>query len=665
MTIDRLKTCLQLAVLLAAMTSAVTYAAAPTLVPIQYQMQTDALGFGWNIGQNGMVQNDQHGLFQNALHLTVSGGQLGFPQQQMTADGTEFFFSGAQFQRLEVSRHVKLDLKQGLVQYIESFKNPTSSAISVVVSLQTQLGNQAQTLVSDQGTGVPGSLGPKDSGFIAIMPGGIPSAVFYLAGAKSKVRPGLTIQNNFRIVANYSISVPAGKTVSLVHGMAQRHTTGVTDAPAAAAIFKPFKDPSWMRNLPSDIKRTVVNGASTGFDFNDGADLPDALTELGVPRGPHDMLLAGEASRLRGTLACEGMLSIKTARGGQQVPLEKVAAIIGGNQRGRSMRLVLRDGQVFVGPISARDVKFTLNSGLDVTCDLAKVDRFVTREQPGDATPGSEVYAYVDLAGGDRLAVVGNQQQKLTATTAWGSCEIPLGDIQLWSVANASAGTAAHRIVLRDGSTFAAFISDDGLKLQTTHHGAQEFSVLEIQRFRSAYDQKGKRDVSPAVPHAILAGENMFVGQAELPILHFIVQGQVIPIVPPQIKVLRRQENDRSTSEQVATFQAELWDGDVLTGALREEQLPFRTAVGVLQVPASDLMELRVPTPAVPEPLRQRIAELLVELGSKEWARREKASKELLTFGAVATEQYQTVLKETNDLEVRKRVQALLDAVKE
>ena len=385
------------------------------------------------------------------------------------------------------------------------------------------------------------------------------------------------------------------------------------------------------------------------------------MAELGT-RSAHDMLLVGEDTRLRGTLTCKE-LSIVTERGKQKVPLDRVAAIIGGKQRNQTMRLVLRDGQVFVGPVTVTGLKFTLNSGLDVTCDLTRLDRFVLREQPGDGQPVAEVFAYLDMPAGDRLAVRQGGPQKLVVQTAWGLQQIPLEEVQQWSMLSSSEGQAGHRIVLRDGSAFAAFLGDVSLKLITTHHGPQEFAALEILRLRAAGSRPDKEQAGPInVPHAVLLGENRFVGQLEQSLLHLVSQGQVIPVAPPQIKLLRRTE---TTEGDNLLFQAELWDGDTVVGLLRENELSLRTTGGLLSVPVDDLVELRVPTPTVPESLRARITELLADLGNPEWTRREAASKELAELGAVGIEIFPVALKETTDNEVRKRVQALLDAVKE
>ena len=128
--------------------------------------QQDSLGFGWHVFQGGGLANDGRGCFNNAETLMSGGMQANFSQQLMTPDSSEFFFSGWQIQGVEVSRTVRLDLKQGIVQYIESFRNPSKAPVTVNFNLQSQMLNRGLACVTDQGTPLGTALSPKDLGFV-------------------------------------------------------------------------------------------------------------------------------------------------------------------------------------------------------------------------------------------------------------------------------------------------------------------------------------------------------------------------------------------------------------------------------------------------------------------------------------------------------------------
>lgn len=635
--------------------------------PLMVVERNDTLGHGWEVVQNGCLGADSQGCFQQALMLTVNNMQLNFNKQLMTPDGGEYVFSGAtvnMVQGLEVTRRIKIDFKQGYALFLESFRSTGKSPVGVNFNLHTRMSGQCASIITDQRSNIGGALGPKDNGFVCLpqQPGMITPA-FYLGNPKAKVRPSIQNQANFNLNVHYTLTVPAGKTVSVLHGIAQRNLTNMSpDAKELAAIFKPFQEDRWLQGLPAEVRSSVINAPSAAAGLGEFTEIPDLIAGLG-PRSQHDMLLLGESTRLRGTVVCP-QFTIATARGEQKLPLDKVAAILGDKQSGGAVRLVLRDGQMFVGPLAPAQLKFTLNSGLDASCDLARLDRLVLREQPADGQPGPDVFAYIDLPTGDRLAIAHSEQQKISVQTIWGTLEIPLGDIQQWAITGKSQGLPGHHFVLKDGSAFSGFLADTRLKLVTTHHGVQEFSSLDIPRLRSAQARtdKSERTVLNA-PHVILTGDNVFVGQTELSVLHLETGGQVIPVAPPQIKLLRRKDPD--SGGQGALFQAELWDGDLVTGTIREAELPVRAAGTLLAVSPTDVVELRVPTPTVPESLRSRIQELIAALGDEQWTRREAATKELAGLGPIAVEQFQEALKQATDQEVRKRIQALLEAAKD
>lgn len=642
-------------------------AAPVAMVPAQYNNERqDANGFGWQISPNGL-NSDNRGCISHAAALHIGGSQAHFQQGQMSPDGLLFQQSGVKMMNLDISRRVRFDFANSNVQFVDSFSNKTNSPISVSVTISARLGNPAQAVVSDQARPLGGgSLGAQDSGLLAVAQNnGMPSAMFYFGTPKARVRPTVNVQNNYQLNANYSISVGAGKTVSIVTGIGQLNLNGPPDATATKNAFKPLMSPSWIRSVPKDVRGTIANAIVSSAGMLDDSDSIDALAELG-DRGPHDMLLVGSATRLRGTLS-GGQISIDAKRGRREVALDRVAAIFGGNQSGRPAKLVLRDGQVLVGPVKVPEFKFTLNSGLDVSCSVDSVDRLVLKEAPADGKPAPEVFAYIDLLEGDRLAVKQGEPQKITIVTAWGACDIALEEIDLFTAGNPSHGTITHRLALRDGSVFSTMVSDGDLKLNSSEYGTQNWSVFDIRRLRAAHRTPATDGAEPAAPHVVLTGDNLFVGQVELPLIHLVVQGQTIPLQPGSLKSLKRETAAGSSSlaEEKSVYVAELWDGDTATGELRESTLPLRTVGGILQVPVTDLVELRTPSPTVPESLRTRITELLADLGHVDYNRREAATKELQSLGEVVKEQGADALKATTDPEVRKRLQTLLDGLKE
>ena len=112
----------------------------------------------------------------------------------------------------------------------------------------------------------------------------MPSPLFVLGGPKAKVRPTINNQGNFQIAVADTLAIPPGNCLGrLCRGAAERSQQ--PDAKAAAA-FKPLRSTSLLSHLPNDVRRTIQNDSGEGgFDFGDGLELPDAISELAVSRG--------------------------------------------------------------------------------------------------------------------------------------------------------------------------------------------------------------------------------------------------------------------------------------------------------------------------------------------------------------------------------------------
>src|SRR5262249_11120655 len=111
LSIGRIRFIVALAVLLLSTHSSSAAPVTPNM-PADFSLKQDSLGFGWQLMQNGILGNDNRGCFQQAFYLSVNNVNVHFQQQLMTADGSHYLFTGAVARQLEVTRHVKFDLKQ-------------------------------------------------------------------------------------------------------------------------------------------------------------------------------------------------------------------------------------------------------------------------------------------------------------------------------------------------------------------------------------------------------------------------------------------------------------------------------------------------------------------------------------------------------------------------
>ena len=589
----------------------------------------------------------------------------------MTAGGNEYVLT-ARMSNLEVTRRIKVDLSSCAVRYVEVLRNLGSTPVTATLALKTQLPRgPSQGLFTDTGAPAGTSLGKKDSGLVVIgkSPNQQLSLLFHLAGARSKIKPTIQNQNNYRFTFTYSVTVQAGKTASILHGIAQRRLAAMPNPKAAEALFKPFAARGWTRDLPRDIRRSIVNLGGAGFGgFADAGSLV-TLESLEVERQAADVLAIGEQTRLHGTASCR-TFAVETRFGTLKLGLEKIAAIAGQRCTGGTPRVFLVDGQVLNGRIAAEGLQFTMNSGLQLTLEVENLDRLVMRAGPNDGKPADSVAAMLETTDGDRLALLqgtaslepGGAEQKVAVTTPWGDRQIALDEIERMFLSEQKVG---HHLVLRDGSRLFGFVSGSALSFNTLFFGVREFTPPQIRRMTAAgstsFEDSPAAEI--AASYLLLVGDNVLVGQVDLASIHFNTSGQRIPVPPNQIRLLRSIGGEGGDGGPL--FEAELWDGGTISGALAEPVLPVRCGGVLAQVPLHDVLEVHVPTPLVADTMRSKIAQLIRDLGHPEYSKRKAAKESLAELGHLPKLQLSEALRQTSDPEVRRSVEALLAELQE
>lgn len=659
---NRIELALPLAVLLL---SGPVFAAqsAERLVPANFNPRMDAHGCRWDIQNHGGVGNGTNHCFSSAALLQVRGNNFNASQPMMTADGKEFVLTRSNWYGLNVTRRVKVDTKLGLARFLDIFHNPGTAPISTSATLHYNMNNQCQAFLTDKGTPTIGLLGKKESGIVAIhRPGNNrPSGLFLLASPSSKLRPSIQVHNNHYMNIVYPLNVPAGKTVSILHGVAQRHLSGIPDAKTLAKLFKPFRSRALIRDIPSSLRKTIIN--VRGLGAGGGAASLLSLEELGVERGAADILAIGEETRLRGKAAC-GQLTIRTPHGSAEVPFEKVAALVGGRHFGGDGQIFLRDGQVLRGKVQAQGLRFTMSSGLALDLHVETLDRLALRVSPEDGQPGDDVKAFLETVTGNRLSVLAGLGQNLALRTPWGKMAFSIADLR--SLQPMEEQQPGHVVRLHDGTRCCGFLEAETIELETRLFGKQKVNPADFRSISFAKSGKAaEEDDEPEItqPHIVLVGENTLIGRIDLPEVRFLALGETIPVAPTQIRTLHNDDEGEDGTGTGPQFTAELWGGGMLSGQLRHGVLPVRVSDRVYLVPARDIVDVVVPSPTVSDTLRNKVAQLIRELGHPEWEKREAASQQLVELGYLCKQQLGEAHRQTGDPEIRRRTRALLDGI--
>ena len=628
-----------------------------SLVPATFTPVTDSLGFIWDRNSNGGIGQGSN-CFSDAFTLQINNNQFSAQGGMMTPDGSEYILN-ANMNGIDVSRRARVDVKAGFCRFIETLRNSSGTPQTLSVMIRVQFNNTMQATLSDTGAASPVQLGPKDCGIITTPRTNsgrqMPSLLWMLAGTVGKVRPSVNNSQNYRLMVTYPITLPPGGTVSFVHVAAQRNIAGNTDAKSLAKLFAPMKSPKLVADLTPKERKTLVNFSASGMPGAEGIALASLLEKLGVERGATDVLAIGADTRLRGTASCAS-LEIETRLGKAQIPFERVAAVIGG---AREARVLLRDGQALAGTLTAPGLKFTLATGTTMELSIAALDRLVLRTTPLDAA--AEAWGFVETFDGARIAVKPEPSLRLRANTAWGTREITPDE--LVSCGPSEDAPLQFFVTLKDGSRFLALLDGDEIGFDTVLFGRKKFPVSAIRRI-AIVQPKQTDESDPRTPersYLAIAGGQALGGQIDLAEVHFLSPGGVIPVAPNLIRTLHNTSEEASAETPV--FTAELWGGGSVSGTLREVLLPVRSGGAILRVPARDVADAFVPSPVVPEGLRDKIAALVRDLGDPGWEKREAASRELGELGAMARAQLEETLRQSTDAEVRRRARALLDAI--
>ena len=322
------------------------------LVPAQFNVKQDALGFSWMFDGQGMVQGINNCAFQAGAVLRVDDNNVDFTssgQAMMTPDGNEFVFVGTVDSNLRVTRRAKLDAATGSVRFLDTFQNtgaaPQQVNIQVTSNLRT---NAAAAVLGPSGTPLGAStarfrrlqiqatLGPKDCGVVAVPQAGfpMPAAIFYLGGREQPPETVACQQYRPRFPFTFATSLPPQKDVHDHLWIVQRNAPPL-DAKSLAALFKAFQSRAWTADLPPAVRKSIANLGRT-YSVEE------------VPAGSHVATAAGcrrplfsragakrtcgcqdEQSQLAGKLQ-GGEITVEGRFGKTTVPLDEVALIVGG-----------------------------------------------------------------------------------------------------------------------------------------------------------------------------------------------------------------------------------------------------------------------------------------------------------------------------------------------
>ncbi len=640
----------------------------PGMVPINPQPLTDKQGNSWYVEQNGMLsrQGGGNSILSGAMMLIMGNDQFYCNQPMGTPDGKELFMTGQQpMMGLQVSRSIRFLEKEGGLRYLEMFTNTTANDVTATVELRQNFNGQVKGLVTNQGRPNNGTLEKDESG-IAVLPGGmnVSSYLFTLCGPRSTGKPRIASQNQYQMSFFYTFTVPAGKTASVLHTVTQGKLSVRPDAADLEKILRPFELSRQLRDLPKGTAPTLVNLKASGSGPMDiAAWFPDEI--LGVKREMLDVLAMKEGTRLRGRATC-ARFTVNHRLGKIIVPWEKVIALTGGKQGDGEPRVYLADGQILRGDIQAEELQFVMASGVALTLEIGQLDRLVKGGNGEAPVWPKEISALVELASGERWAITQGSSFPLVLSSPWGVLNVKLEELATLTPPQEDA--PAPLAVLANGTKIRVWLgAQDAITVPTVSLGVQKISGVKIQAIVVGQAVKADEDFSEdeevlLAPVAELTGGQRLVAPVAEAKLHAVTAGGVVALDPASIKEMRNVSEDIAVTgtDEAPWFQMELWGGGNVLGQLREATVRFRMPGGEWTITAQDIARVVNPSPKITEATLARIGQLLRDLGHEDWKTREKAMSELRGLGEMAKPSLQEGFKQTEDAEVKRRIETLL-----
>jgi len=630
-------------------------------VPYTPAIITDKKGGEWFIEQNGGLQRNSSGasMLGNCMMLQLGSQQFYSPQPMVTADGREIVMSSPQpMNGVSITRRINVLEREGGLRYVEEFTNTTTRDLTLTVEIRHGFNNQAKGFFSDTGRGFKDPLQLGESGILAL-PGtddaNAPAVLLTLCAPGVSTPPRVTLRNSYQVSVLHTLTLPAGQSAALVHGIAQIKLSPGVKPEEAAKACRFFAMPRLTRGLPKATLKMAVNLEVKTGSRGLAAWFPEAL--WGVVPESTDLLVLDASSRLRGRASARSA-GMTCALGKVEVPWDSLAAVTGGqHSQERRSWLWLRDGQRWSGALDLPGLKFSLSSGADL--ELSNPPKLILAK-PLEATPPPTTHALLELWSGDRIAFV--VAGSFDCDTPWGRQTVAWADVV--TLTAPESWTLGGLLQLQDGTRLRVMPVLGNVTLNTKSFGPQPFDLSQQMRhvITPLAAKMPEDDAEPAASFVDLSADQLLVGRVTTTLTLNTHEGS-FPLAPNNIRELRDITEYDDVERGPRRFQADLWGGGSLTGSLRIGTLRVEGRGHAWEVPTRHLLRLVNPVPVTASALMRRIGQLIQELGNAEWKTRERASTELREMGALARGSLQEALKTATDAEVTRRLEELLAAL--
>ena len=570
------------------------------------QVVNDAMGFQWDIQQNGTIADGSSDTYDGAYTLYVNSNVFSGGQAQNNRGIHSF--GPQELGGITVTRNLMLTKDPVGMVFVDTYKNKGGAKINVTPMHHSDMGE----------TGIPTHLENKKGDMIAsVYPqnNGRSSVTIMFGDKSTKYLPKMMV-NGDELTVNYpQFSLPAGQERSIGYFVAQRPSGSRAELRDDPKAFSKA-----MRQIASKKKFNFLNVA--GMDLFSLGDI-----EL-IAQGESDYLETRSGDKVYGNLQTD-QFTLTTALGLRKLSVTSVVNVIGAKD-GRSFQVITDDGGALSGKLMPESIKFGLADGGAGEISLLDVARLVprlpaTRKRKSDEKWfefNKPVFVYKN---GDRIA--GELlSESLEIHTSVGKLEIPLATLKSIELERGDDGSERGQFVTADGQKFGGmFYKEIEVRVWDDTEIKIPPSDLKSIFLEAASSTALGGDIPTNKPILKLNDDEFLFARVktEAQPLEFKTAFGVRTIAPEQISKLSYIPG------LAGEMKIALWDGSTLTGKLTADRVVFEILDTEMELLPSMINNYTNPNSIPPENMRQKYVELIKQLGSPKFQEREDAFKRL------------------------------------
>ena len=389
----------------------------------------------------------------------------------------------------------------------------------------------------------------------------------------------------------------------------------------------------WNRPLGEAEVRGLVTGMPAG---------PPYLTRA---RDRDRILLEGGRTRL-GTLECE-RLTLTTFFGKLDLPAGRVVGFVRSGEKPGHVRVVLTDGQVVAGVLSAKTLRLKPTDGAADEIPISKIVECgyrISKARPASVEPAAVT---VLLGGGDLLALAGGAD-KMQLVTRGGKIDLPIGSLLRIEGRDPMGNT--HRAFFRNGSILTGAPLPEAISARLALGPRVKVTRAEIRQLIVPARAAVPKDTMEMV----LRNEDVLLGR---------LAGGAITVRTDQGEVRIAATNVLDLTAGAGPggeVVVRTWQGETVSGRLTDKTVAVHLApLGVtVKADASEIRSIdgRGRPPAE---LRKNVEALVARLGAASHRDRNAATEALIAMGGGVVKLLQEH-RDSDDPEIRVRIRIAL-----